>query len=364
MLKTGAGPYTLLSGTIVGYRADSSGGNSGSPVFLDSTGRAIAIHTSGSCSSTSGYNAGTALQSAGLQAALASPKGVCRSGKAPVVAPLYAIGDLANNFGTIERSNGYWGRIGPALNGARAMALRLQDGLMYAVDASQRLNRLSPSTGAAAGLPVPIIASSPVTAMTHDPFADVLFGVCGATGQLVTLDRVTGLATKIGSPAGGNIAAITFITSTATIVGIDNAPAGPRLVSISRTTGKQTVIGPLGAGVPSWTSLAFCDDDHQLYALDGAGSTLYDLDPLTGAATGIGPTGGVWAPTAAMAYLRTKAPCSGDCNIDGVTNTFDLVEVLATFGRSVTPGLDGDVTGDGQVNVVDLSIVTRYLGCR
>jgi hypothetical protein len=42
------------------YRADTTGGNSGSPVIHEPTGVAIGIHTHGGCSSTGGANNGTA----------------------------------------------------------------------------------------------------------------------------------------------------------------------------------------------------------------------------------------------------------------------------------------------------------------
>ncbi|MEZ6038564.1 MAG: hypothetical protein R3F29_13870 [Planctomycetota bacterium] len=75
--KTHAGPYVSFSGTTVRYATDTTGGNSGSPVFLDGTDLAIAIHTHGGCSPTGGSNIGTGTNHSGLQAALASPQGVC-----------------------------------------------------------------------------------------------------------------------------------------------------------------------------------------------------------------------------------------------------------------------------------------------
>src|SRR5690606_2557474 len=65
------------TGMALRYQADTTGGNSGSPVIDDSTGLAIGIHTHGGCTSSSGANAGTAIEHPALQAALADPKGVC-----------------------------------------------------------------------------------------------------------------------------------------------------------------------------------------------------------------------------------------------------------------------------------------------
>ena len=75
--KTHTGPYFSFSGTTVRYTTDTTGGNSGSPVILAGTNNAIGIHTHGGCSSTGGSNAGTGNNHASLQAALASPLGVC-----------------------------------------------------------------------------------------------------------------------------------------------------------------------------------------------------------------------------------------------------------------------------------------------
>jgi V8-like Glu-specific endopeptidase len=80
--ETHAGPWVTSSGTTQQYQADTTGGNSGSPVIHDLTGTAIGIHTHGGCVSTNpvGQNSGTGSNHAGLQAALAAPVGVCATG--------------------------------------------------------------------------------------------------------------------------------------------------------------------------------------------------------------------------------------------------------------------------------------------
>lgn len=75
--KTHAGPYFSFTGSTVRYTTDTTGGNSGSPVIIDGTNQAIAIHTHGGCTSTGGSNASTGSNHPGLQAALANPLGVC-----------------------------------------------------------------------------------------------------------------------------------------------------------------------------------------------------------------------------------------------------------------------------------------------
>lgn len=74
--KTHVGPYFAFFGTTVQYQVDTTGGNSGSPVIDETTGRAIGIHTHGGCGMEAG-NSGTGINHPGLTAALASPTGVC-----------------------------------------------------------------------------------------------------------------------------------------------------------------------------------------------------------------------------------------------------------------------------------------------
>jgi S1-C subfamily serine protease len=61
----------------VRYQVDTTGGNSGSPVFNEDTGEAIGIHTHGGCDYSGGYNSGTAVHNSGLANALANPAGIC-----------------------------------------------------------------------------------------------------------------------------------------------------------------------------------------------------------------------------------------------------------------------------------------------
>ena len=89
--KTHAGSYVTTGGggTGLGYNADTTGGNSGSPIICDISGLAIGIHTHGGCSASGGNNWGTSLTNAGFQAMWTSsgaptpPAGVCATLSAP-----------------------------------------------------------------------------------------------------------------------------------------------------------------------------------------------------------------------------------------------------------------------------------------
>lgn len=93
--RTHAGEY-VSSGTVLQYRVDTSGGNSGSPLIDEQSGEMIGIHTTIGCTATGGANRGTPIDDPGLRRALANPSGVCvptrlgfsyPGGRPPVVAP-------------------------------------------------------------------------------------------------------------------------------------------------------------------------------------------------------------------------------------------------------------------------------------
>lgn len=78
--QTNAGPMVVSDvDQELGYRTDTTGGNSGSPVIWENTGKAVGIHTHGGCSSSGGNNWGTSVGNPGLQAYLDNPKGICQS---------------------------------------------------------------------------------------------------------------------------------------------------------------------------------------------------------------------------------------------------------------------------------------------
>lgn len=75
--KTMAGPFAQKTGTILRFTIDSSGGDSGSPVFVDGSDVAYAVHTNGGCDSPTDTNSGTSVEHLDLRAALEAPTGIC-----------------------------------------------------------------------------------------------------------------------------------------------------------------------------------------------------------------------------------------------------------------------------------------------
>lgn len=72
--KTHTGPCVRTS-SYVQYQTDTTGGNSGSPIIDEATGRSIGIHTHGGCSSTRGQNSGTRIDLAALRSAITVVQG-------------------------------------------------------------------------------------------------------------------------------------------------------------------------------------------------------------------------------------------------------------------------------------------------
>ncbi|HHI80113.1 MAG TPA: trypsin-like serine protease [Planctomycetes bacterium] len=70
--QTHFGPLVRVASTYLGYRVDTTGGNSGSPVIDEATGHAVGIHTHGGCrsSGSTSFNYGTRVDRSDLQKAI------------------------------------------------------------------------------------------------------------------------------------------------------------------------------------------------------------------------------------------------------------------------------------------------------
>jgi V8-like Glu-specific endopeptidase len=96
--------------TSLFHTVDTTTGSSGSPIIWDATGIAIGIHTQGGCIPSGGENGGAASTHPGLQAALATPRGVCAS---PCALASYHFDD-AGNLGLDGSGNGHQSILGVA----------------------------------------------------------------------------------------------------------------------------------------------------------------------------------------------------------------------------------------------------------
>jgi hypothetical protein len=112
------------------------------------------------------------------------------------------------------------------------------------------------------------------------------FGV--PTHHLGRFDPATGVLTLLGPTGFNNLIGLQFDPDYRTLYAITGLQIPPILVSLDPATGRGTAIAR--TDLPTLpTALAFTADGRLLVA--GGDGNLYQLDPVTGASTLIGPTG-------------------------------------------------------------------------
>jgi hypothetical protein len=369
---THTGPFVSLTSSTLRYAADTTGGNSGSPVILEASGFAVGIHTHGGCSSTGGANIGTAAQNAGFASALANPIGVLRTGRGTISGDLFALGDLQNNFGTVNPAPTNFARVAQLGAAWQGLAWHAPAQTFYAIDASRTLHRVSTSGVAVALGPVSGVAAT-LTGLGLDPAANAgqgaLYAVDPAAGRLYRIALSTRVAVAVGPTHPGTaLRALDFDTRRNTLWGIDTSnpgTAGARLVQINPATGTRSTIGPLGHGIVSCPDLAFVPTDATLRTINAATGELLAINPATGAATTLGPTGGVFGTVFGLASAApTPAACAADFDNSGTLNPDDLADYIACY-FTVPPCPRANQDGDEAVNPDDLAdfIALFFAGC-
>jgi len=129
--QTHTGSITSVVGTVVSHSTDTCNGSSGSVLADASTGYAVAIHTAGGCSTSSGDNFGTAVTNAGLRAAIM----------------LLAGGSEYLKASNTESNDGFGDSVSISGNTIVVGAM-LEDSNAVGVNGNQS-NNLAPSSGAA-----------------------------------------------------------------------------------------------------------------------------------------------------------------------------------------------------------------------
>lgn len=197
-----------------------------------------------------------------------------------------------------------------------------------------RLNVINPFTGE-----VRRIGSDQTGAIEGLVFArTLLYGVVttvNGTSELVTLDPTTGDALSVGLTGFGPLGALAYEAQTQRLYGVTAHSAGSQLITLNRTTGVGTVVGPVVAGstpVGRVTALAFASDGT-LFGGVGTGSPLAGkvliIDPRTGAATVVGSTG--FPALRGLTFVPKQVfPCpyDGDVNHDGTLTPLDALLVF------------------------------------
>jgi V8-like Glu-specific endopeptidase len=375
--KTHTGQYTyrtsLLAfsggstGRYIGYTPDTTGGNSGSAVLNETTGLAIGVHTNAGCYNGGGYNTGTAIENSGLQAALANPLGLAKSGKAAVstTGGIYVIGDGANNFGTINTSTGSFAKVSrPALPSPQGMAWDWANRAFWAVD-------LTPSNGArrlwsitTAGVATQVVTlsgqSGTINGLAFDPNTRTLYGMIASSGQLVRVNTSSGAVTTVGAPQGGSVGGLDFDPINNILYAVnDVAGVGSRLERVNTTNGTRTVVGVLGAGIQDCNGLAYSRKGDKLFTVNAGNEQVLSINPATGAATVVGATGGFFGSGYGLGYVDR---CPADIDADGQSDLVDFFAFLNGFDQSLP---DGDANLDGEIDLTDFFLFLNYFdqGC-
>ena len=157
-----------------------------------------------------------------------------------------------------------------------------------------RLHTLDPDTGAI--LTTVVITSDTgnsliVNALGSDARGTLLVTVNvggGSLSDLGRLDPATGVVTRLGPTGFGTLSGLVFDPTFRTLYTITSVQVPPALLALDPTTGQGTVI--VQTNLPTQArSLAFTADGRLVTG--GSDGNLYQVDPVTGAATLIGPSG-------------------------------------------------------------------------
>lgn len=363
--KTHTGPLNVVNPTSLRYLVDTTGGNSGSPVLVEAGGGAfnqtvVGVHTHAGCSS--GGNQGTRSDQANYRAAIQNPRGVCVSGQFPVSGTVYAIGDWANNLGTVNAANGQFGKIAQVGVRWEGLAWEPVNGFFFAVNANRELYRVSPAGSAT--LVGTLSGSLVINGLAYDFLSQTLYGIAQSNGQLVRINPATAAVTNIGAAGGGLVGALEWHPVLEKLFGLDDSGGATRLIEFNTTTGARTVVGTLGAGATDCNGLAYNHADGMLYTIQNIANTATASDPAlrinpaTGAATSIGATGGYFGASFGMAGTYPVPCCPGDWNCDGVIDFNDFLGYLNDYNAG---NPRADLTGDGVVDFNDmLEFLNRY----
>ena len=348
--KTHVGTSLTLSGTAVRYNTDTTGGNSGSPIYNESTGQAIGIHTHGGCTSTGGNNNGTARQQANLAAALSAPLGITASGSGTPSGTLYVIGDLANNFGTLNPVGGKFSKISTVGRRHQGLAYDQFQDMFYMINTLRELYLVNPSTGAATLKGTVSGTTLTFTGLAFDPYAQILYGCTGSNGQLWRINPATLVATALGSATTNQLSGLEYDAIGRRLLAIADNTGGPVLVNIN-PTGPQGVIGALGANIIDCNGLAIHPLTGDIYTIDATTDNLLRINRTTGAATVIGSTFGAFGANYGMSIRVGATLCSADFNADG---SVDGDDVIVFFGAWDLGQLAADMNRDGSTDGDDV----------
>jgi hypothetical protein len=248
-----------------------------------------------------------------------------------------------------------------------------------------QLYTLNPSSGA---MTLVGTGTTGINAMAYDPTTQTMYGCnYGASTGLYTINLNNGAQTYVGDVGIGALIIGLACDASGNLFGADLV--GDQLVSIDKSTGAGTVIGPLGIFINYAQDLEYDNENDILYL---AGYTtqgeLYTVNPSTGACTFVGAFQG-GAEMCGLAFEYTAIQYTNDIGIQSILSpssgiglgdevvtvriknfgtaaqsNFDIsysldggTPVMATITNSIAGGATYDYTFPGTV---DLSALGEY----
>ncbi len=370
-LKTDTGPLTFV-GSTVRYQADTTGGNSGSAIEDLASGLVLGIHYLAGCRESDGGlamgNHATPITNANLQAAINAPIGITRTGRGTAVAgtnALYAIGDQANNFGIVAAHPVRFTKV--AQVGARwqGLAWNSRRGRFSACDAALGLFEVAPDGTATPLATITGTGGATIGGLGFDPASRTLFGMANGTGQLFSINTLSGAASPIGAAGGGNVSGLDFDTTRAVLWGADNSSTPARLVRINPADGTRTIWANLPAGINAAHGLAYDPAQDAVLVIHATSSIIYRYalsQGMNGTFTNAGVSFGVFGTNFGLAVATPATACPADFNNDGNLDPDDLSDYIACYFQA-PPCPDADFNGDTSTDPDDLSdYIAAYFG--
>jgi hypothetical protein len=188
-------------------------------------------------------------------------------------------------------------------------------------------------------------------------------------GRLVRIDRETGLGTAVGTQLLAQDLRVVGLTCSAdggTLFALSSGSGarGPELLTLDPASGQQAVIGPTGTPNGALQALEL-DRSAATTRLLAAGTSLYSVDPASGAATALG---GSFAGVRALAM--PQPPSGPDSDDDGWPDPEDNCRDRANPDQldvdqdGYGSRCDGDFNNDGRVGAPDLVIIGRGFASR
>jgi len=393
--KTHVGPLSSISGNIVRYQTDTSGGNSGSAVVDDTNNTSIGIHTNAGCNSGGGSNQGTSLFNSGLQAALANPRGIClpRSIQASVLFEPTHVSPAGGDVATLVIDN----LQGHTLVGSPTMFIDSgsgfvgssmsktgngsYEGVFGATDCSTAISyyfTLEDEEGTVVSVPdtgsFSTVALDDLTIAFDDNFESDLDWVSFTTGGSGSWIRTIPADHGLGDPAtDADGSGRCYVTSNNNGVDVDNGSvfllspvmdlssidspvlrlsawmvgsAGDSLkIEMTDNAGISWVEAQSIVNTNGWTELEYNIADFvnltqafrvRMIATDGGADSTVE--------------GGIDAVRVASEVCNNA--CLADLNGDGELNFFDVSAFLNAFNAQDSIA---DFTGDGEFNFFDVS---------